>query len=84
MRVEFEAEIAREQAGIREVVAIVLDAAILLETGWDDLCDLVVFVDAPPTGSSGWRGAAVGPPKCSKPASPPSGDSIASEPVPSS
>jgi dephospho-CoA kinase len=27
--------------------AVVLDAAILLEAGWDDLCDLVVFVDAP-------------------------------------
>jgi dephospho-CoA kinase len=26
---------------------IVLDAAILLETGWDRVCDLVVFVDAP-------------------------------------
>jgi dephospho-CoA kinase len=26
---------------------IVLDAAILLEAGWADLCDLVVFVDAP-------------------------------------
>jgi len=26
---------------------IVLDAAILLEAGWDDLCDLIVFVDAP-------------------------------------
>ena len=26
---------------------VVLDAAILLEAGWDDLCDLVVFVDAP-------------------------------------
>jgi dephospho-CoA kinase len=25
----------------------VLDAAILLEAGWDDLCDLIVFVDAP-------------------------------------
>ncbi len=24
-----------------------LDAAILLETGWDDLCDRVVFVEAP-------------------------------------
>ena len=38
-----------------------LDAAILLEAGWDDLCDLVVFVDAPrserlrrATGSRGW------------------------------
>ena len=26
--------------------AVVLDAAILLEAGWDNLCDLVVFVDA--------------------------------------
>jgi len=26
---------------------IVLDAAILYEAGWDDLCNLVVFVDAP-------------------------------------
>ncbi|WP_165075703.1 dephospho-CoA kinase [Paludisphaera rhizosphaerae] len=26
---------------------IVLDAAILLESGWDHACDLVVFVDAP-------------------------------------
>jgi dephospho-CoA kinase len=26
---------------------IVLDAAILLEAGWDDLCDRVVFVEAP-------------------------------------
>jgi len=27
--------------------AIVLDAALLLEAGWNDLCDMVVFVDAP-------------------------------------
>ncbi len=27
--------------------AVVLDAAILLEKGWEALCDLVVFVDAP-------------------------------------
>ena len=26
---------------------IVLDAAVLLEAGWDDLCDRIVFVDAP-------------------------------------
>jgi dephospho-CoA kinase len=25
---------------------VVLDAAVLLEAGWDDLCDLIVFVDA--------------------------------------
>lgn len=27
--------------------AVVLDAAILLEAGWDDLCDRVILVDAP-------------------------------------
>ena len=26
---------------------VVLDAAVLYEAGWDDLCDLIVFVDAP-------------------------------------
>ena len=26
---------------------VVLDAAILLEAGWQDLCDIVVFVDSP-------------------------------------
>jgi dephospho-CoA kinase len=31
----------------REVSSIVLDAAILLEAGWDDLCDVTVYVDAP-------------------------------------
>ena len=30
-----------------EARVIVLDAAILFEAGWDDLCDRVVFVDAP-------------------------------------
>jgi dephospho-CoA kinase len=29
------------------VPAIVLDAAILREAGWDSLCDLVIFVEAP-------------------------------------
>lgn len=36
----------REIAAAR-APAIVLDAALLLEAGWDDLCDVVVFVDAP-------------------------------------
>ncbi len=27
--------------------ALVIDAAILLEAGWDDLCDRILFVDAP-------------------------------------
>lgn len=29
------------------VTAVVLDAAILFEAGWDDLCSAVVFVEAP-------------------------------------
>jgi len=28
-------------------VAVVVDAAVLFEAGWDDLCECVVFVDAP-------------------------------------
>jgi dephospho-CoA kinase len=46
MRRFFERAIARavRQGQAR---AVVLDAAVLLEAGWDALCDLVVFVDAP-------------------------------------
>jgi dephospho-CoA kinase len=46
MRARFEAAIEHE---IHRGVArrVVLDAAVLLEAGWDDLCDLIVFVDAP-------------------------------------
>jgi dephospho-CoA kinase len=46
MRRTFEKAIARAlRRG--EAKAVVLDAAILLEVGWEDLCDLVAFVDAP-------------------------------------
>jgi len=31
----------------QQVELIVLDAAVLLEAGWKDACDLVVFVDTP-------------------------------------
>jgi dephospho-CoA kinase len=46
MRRTFERAIART---IRRGQArgVVLDAAILLEAGWDKLCDWIVFVDAP-------------------------------------
>jgi dephospho-CoA kinase len=44
MRVRFALAIEQELGPGRPVV---LDAAILLEKGWDDLCDLVAFVDAP-------------------------------------
>jgi dephospho-CoA kinase len=45
MRQQFEAIIDRELAR-GGAPAVVLDAAILLEAGWDSLCDLVVFVTA--------------------------------------
>lgn len=46
MLCRFEAAIEREaRRGLAP--AIVVDAAILFEAGWDRLCDLVVFVDAP-------------------------------------
>jgi dephospho-CoA kinase len=46
MRERFEAIIDRLSLDAA-APAVVLDAAILLEAGWDSLCDLVVFVDAP-------------------------------------
>ena len=46
MRRTFEKAIARTvRRGVAK--AVVLDAAILFEAGWDALCDRVVFVDAP-------------------------------------
>lgn len=46
MRATFERAIDRtiRRGGYR---AIVLDAAVLFEARWDDLCDLVLFIDAP-------------------------------------
>jgi dephospho-CoA kinase len=62
MRATFEKAIERviRRHGARGVV---LDAAILFEAGWDELCDLVAFVDAPQAlrverlrRSRGWTG----------------------------
>ena len=39
-------ELARREPGV--IHGVLLDAAILLETGWKDMCDAVVFVDATP------------------------------------
>jgi dephospho-CoA kinase len=51
MRSWFLAVIERELgAGGGTGRIVVLDAAVLLEAGWDDLCDLIVFVDAPREG----------------------------------
>ena len=47
MRKTFERAIGRESRRGR-VPAVVIDAAILYEAGWDTLCDSVVFVDASP------------------------------------
>jgi dephospho-CoA kinase len=48
MRSSFLAVIERELSAEGERNRfVVLDAAVLLEAGWDDLCDLIVFVDAP-------------------------------------
>jgi dephospho-CoA kinase len=46
MRRTFERAIARTVRGGKHR-AVVLDAAVLFEAGWDSLCDCVVFVDAP-------------------------------------
>ncbi|WP_435010531.1 dephospho-CoA kinase [Tundrisphaera lichenicola] len=45
MQRTFEKAIARESRRVRHP-ALVLDAAILYEAGWDTLCDSIVFVDA--------------------------------------
>lgn len=37
----------REARASGDVEAVILDAAVLLEAKWDELCDAVVFVDAP-------------------------------------
>lgn len=40
-------EMIAELSGAPGRPLIVLDAAVLLEAGWDDLCDRIVFVEAP-------------------------------------
>ncbi|MBL7133278.1 MAG: dephospho-CoA kinase [Phycisphaerae bacterium] len=41
-----EQQIARAQAD-ESVAAVVMDAAVMLEAGWDEFCTHLVFVDAP-------------------------------------
>jgi dephospho-CoA kinase len=43
-RIRHEVDNARNDPGVRLVV---LDAAIMLETGWNEICDRLVFIDAP-------------------------------------
>lgn len=47
MRREFEWRIDNAQESCVPPTMVVLDAAVLLEARWDDLCDLIVYVDAP-------------------------------------
>jgi dephospho-CoA kinase len=45
---EFEAELKQlENAGLH---AAVIDAPLLLEAGWDEVCDILLFVDSPREG----------------------------------
>ena len=43
-RIRAEVDAARTDAAVR---LIVLDAAVMLEAGWHDVCDRLVFIDAP-------------------------------------
>src|SRR5439155_22199673 len=56
-------EVSRGQA-IPAGRLVVIDAAVMLEAGWDGVCDRVVYVDAPPdvrlarlAARSGWTAA---------------------------
>ncbi len=60
-RIREEVEAARREPAVRLVV---LDAAIMLETGWNEICDRLVYVDAPNevrqrrvAGQRGWSAA---------------------------
>jgi dephospho-CoA kinase len=46
IRAEVSAQISRTRSR-PEVAAVILDAAILIEAGWNDLCDVLIFVDTP-------------------------------------
>jgi dephospho-CoA kinase len=57
-RIRHDVEEARRDPA---VPVVVLDAAIMLETGWNEICDRLVFIDAPKeerlrrvTGQRGW------------------------------
>ncbi len=45
IRREFEVQIARDSD--TGIPAVVVDAPLLLEAGWETLCDLLIFVDSP-------------------------------------
>ena len=45
---EIRRQVEKQLTGItNETDVVVLDAAVMLEAGWNDLCDTIVFVDTP-------------------------------------
>ncbi len=55
------ADLQQQLQHVRElgqVQAVLLDAPILLESGWKDLCDAVVFIDTPLDQRQRWTAAA--------------------------
>ncbi len=45
---EIRRQVEKQLAGISsDTNVVVLDAAVMLEAGWNDLCDTIVFVDTP-------------------------------------
>jgi dephospho-CoA kinase len=47
IREQLEQELAAARAAVPQPPAVVIDAALLFEAGWDALCDKIIFVDAP-------------------------------------
>src|SRR6185436_8546474 len=47
IQMRLQQELARAQAAREPPRAVVIDAALLFEAGWDRLCDKIIFVDAP-------------------------------------
>src|SRR5262245_36688326 len=47
IQMRLQQELAKAQATQPPPPAVVIDAALLFEAGWDKLCDKIIFVDAP-------------------------------------
>ena len=47
IQMRLQQELARAQAALPPPRAVVIDAALLFEAGWDRLCEKIIFVDTP-------------------------------------
>ena len=47
IQMRLQQDLARAQAAQPPPQAVIIDAALLFEAGWDKLCDKIIFVDAP-------------------------------------